>query len=271
MKMRWLAAAAVVLVACGAARAQEVLLPPEVKAKVGMPIQVIPLKVDGGTPEWRVDEGLVKLDLSKLIEFEAVADPVPTDPKDKDKDDKLPTSPKLKMKGLVLYAEREGTYQIWAWNAKASKASKLAVCKVIVGTPAPPTPPVPPTPPMPPVPPQPDVSPIPAPGLHILIIEESKDRAKYKPGQLNAIFSKEFRTYALQHAAKDTATAGVWHIDKDDDTSGLPAHFQTGAAFLLKDQSPFPRILVSNPGKGYFVGSVPDNAQALIDLCKKYE
>lgn len=116
--------------------------PPSIEVEPRDVFAVIPGKVDGGPCKF-------KWDLKVFDEF------------------KLPLPPSIlsQMIGPTLRVKRDakpGTYEVWAWNAKAigsdPKAmmaipSDIAVFKVVVlGPPEPPTPPTPPDPPQPPSP-----------------------------------------------------------------------------------------------------------------------
>lgn len=93
--------------------AQEVKLPPSLKAMPGQWVVVAPTAIDGGAPRWELDAGLTEVDLAALFGPELSA----------------------KARGKVLTADRPGTYEVRAWNAKGDVASPIARCTItIIGT-----------------------------------------------------------------------------------------------------------------------------------------
>ena len=124
--MRRLLAVLCVLMLPLAAFGQSVTLPAEIKGAVGAWIIVAPTKIDGGTPRWRIDDGLQEVRLDLL----------------------LPPEMLKQLKGKVVTSNVPGKYRIECWNAKGDAASEIATCWVTIGTPGP-TPPTPDPPPAP--------------------------------------------------------------------------------------------------------------------------
>lgn len=107
------------LLFAGFTPAQEVKLPPTIKALPGQWIVVAPESVDGGLPRWRSSEGLSEVDLSALF----------------------PTDLLKQARGRVFTATRPGTYIVEAWNAKGDVASAISRCVItVIGTPSDPMP-----------------------------------------------------------------------------------------------------------------------------------
>ena len=117
-------------------QAQSVTLPQSISGLPGQWILVSPLKVDGGTPNWRHSSGLQEVNLSALLPPELTG----------------------KLRGKVLTASTPGTYTVEAWNAKGDKASDIATCVIEIKDPTP-------TP-----------TPIPTAGLRVLIVKESSQK-----------------------------------------------------------------------------------------------
>ncbi len=171
-------------------------------------------------------------------------------------------------KTAIVTSARAGRYRMLAYTALADELSEPAICVVVVGQPGPepgpgPTPPTPPTPP-------PTPAPISAPGLHVLIVENSRERANLKPEQLGILFDKKFRDY-LDSKCVDDAEAGrkAWNIwTEKTDVSSIPKKWQDA---MKRDRKSMPWIIVSNPSKGGFEGPLPENVDKTIELIKKYE
>lgn len=103
--------------------------------------------------------------------------------------------------------------------------------------------------------------PIPEPGLHVLIVEETEDRGKVPPSQANIFTSVALREY-LDSKAKG------WRIFDQDVDLRLEAKLWQDA--MARDRESLPWIVISN-GKSGHEGPLPETVAATIDLIKKYE
>lgn len=220
-------------------QAQKVVLPAEVRGSPGAWIVLVPESKEGGDVKWKTSSGLTLVPLDKLF-------------------------PGQKSAGIVVQGDT-GSYQVWAWNAKADVPSDLAICNVVIGTPTPPVPPVPPVPPIPPVPPVPP-SPIPLDGLRVLIVYESSELGRMPAERESILFSKTIRDYLNAHCVKEGQQAGAWIVDKDADFSGLPKHWQDARA---RKMGTLPWIQIST-GKSGYEGVLPGNVADTIALLQKY-
>lgn len=127
-------------------------------------------------------------------------------------------------------------------------------------TPPGPTPPVPPGP-TPPVPPPEPPAPIPADGLHVLLVYESSELARYPSAMVASWYSKKVRDYL-------TAKGNRWRIwDQNVDASGDTPVWQTALARAKGKGTPW--LIVSN-GKTGYEGPPPATTEALLALLKKY-
>lgn len=176
---------------------------------------------------------------------------------------------------LRMIGYTAGRYRVYAvCSGKTGKLSDFAVCTVIVGEPGPvppipvPVPPVPPVPPIPPVPP-PSPSPIPAAGLRVLIIEETKDRGKLTPGQFAAIFNQPFRDLLSAKCVKDAENPnGAFRIwDKDINAIADSKLWQDA---MKRPRTMLPWIIISNPAKGGYEGPLPTRLEDTISLLNSY-
>lgn len=111
-------------------------------------------------------------------------------------------------------------------------------------------------------PPDPDVDPpIPVTGLHVLILEETGDRNKLKPGQLAILTSTVLRQWFTDNNAD-------WRIwDKDVDAQFEP---QVWKDALKLERGPLPWIIVAN-GKTGYSGPLPQTVEETILLLNKYK
>jgi hypothetical protein len=207
-------------------------------------VTITPTAVDGDSVAWvAIDDGLQLIPPTLL------------------KDDKIAV-------GMCL---APGSFRVRAAAAKVvnGKAvlSPFSECTVVVGTPAPPVPPVPPTPPVPPVPP-PSPAPIPADGLHVLIVYDDVNKTKMPAAQLNVLYSVKIRDYldAKAPLGPDGKTH-EWRIwDKGIDGS---ADSKLWGDAMKRPRSSHPWIVVSD-GKTGYEGSLPANVDDTLALLKKY-
>lgn len=216
-------------------------LPTEVKGDVTAFIK-IPAVTTGKTVQWvAIDPGLNVFPIDQL------------------KDTKT----------AIVTSARAGRYRMLAYTALADEVSEPAICVVVVGQPPPEPGPGPGPGPTPPTPP-PSPAPIPVAGLHVLIVENPRERANLKPEQLGILFDKKFHDY-LNSKCVDDAEAGrkAWNIwTEKTDVSSIPKKWQDA---MKRDRKSLPWIIISNPTKGGFEGPLPENVDKTIELIKKYE
>ena len=173
-------------------------------------------------------------------------------------------------KTAVVTAARAGRYRLLAVTAAGDEPSEPVVCTVVIGeAPTPPTPPGP-TPPGPTPPgPTPDVSPpIPAPGLRVLILEESAERGRLPAAQSAILFSAKVRDWLRAKCVtdKDNPT-GAWRVwDKDADTSGESKLWQDA---VKRPRTSLPWLIISNGTTGY-EGPLPQTVTETLALLQKY-
>ena len=137
--------------------------------------------------------------------------------------------------------------------------------------PLPPFPPPPPPPPVPPVPPVPTVppSPIPSPGLRVLIIYESADLTKYPPAQTAILYDQSLRMYldSVSVLGPDLKTHEYRIWDKD---VNLVGDSQLWKSAMSRSHPQLPWIVIANGVTGY-EGPLPANTVDTIALVRKYE
>lgn len=134
--------------------------------------------------------------------------------------------------------------------------------------PLPPDPPKPPTPPDPPKPPV-DPAPIPAPGLRVLITYESKDLHNLTAGHRAIMYGAKTRAHMGSVCVKEPdGTAGWRMFDKDTVMTGESALWRDAMA---RKRGGLPWLLISNPGKGGFEGTLPSTPEAFLELLKRFE
>lgn len=132
---------------------------------------------------------------------------------------------------------------------------------VRVGGAPPPDPPKPPDPPVPPPPGPDDKPPIPAEGLHVLIVYDDAQMASLPQSQADVLKSTEIREYLR---AKGN-NYRVWKTTTNP--AGAPQVWQDAFARPRKST---PWIVVSRPGKGGYEGPLPATIADTMTLLKKY-
>lgn len=135
--------------------------------------------------------------------------------------------------------------------------------------------------PVPPVPPGPDPTPPgPAPdpaapfagvtptGMRVLIVEESEKRTELPVGQRSIIQGATVRTYLRDKTAKAAGTGKpeFWILDKDDDVTALPKHWQD-AMKAKRDGVPW---LYIGDGKSGESVPLPKTVDEMMKVMKKY-
>ncbi len=174
-------------------------------------------------------------------------------------------------RSTVVSALEPGEYKLVGYTALGDVPSEPSICIVVVQGKTPPTP-VPPTPtPTPPGPtpdPKPDVVPIAEKGLRVLLIYNDDDLLKPENAKyLGVINSTKIAAYCAAACVKVNGQPEVRFVD-DNETF---AH----ESKIWQDAIKRPRtskfwVLVSNGDAGE-EGPCPDNEDAFIELCKKYE
>lgn len=182
---------------------------------------------------------------------------VPLDPGLKQFPPVLVTDPKT-----FVATAPDGTYRVLAYSGNADGPSEPAVCTVKVGKPTPPKPPEPPTPP-------PGPAPIMADGLHVLIVYESADLARYTRQQLNALYSTAVRAYADQKCAKglDGKTPEFRCWDQNAPDAGAAKHWQMA---MKRSRGSLPWLVVSNPQKGGGFEGALTSPEQVLELMRRY-
>lgn len=115
------------------------------------------------------------------------------------------------------------------------------------------------------------VAPIPAEGFRVLIIEETGDRYKLSPGQLEALNSTLARDYMNSRCAKGVdGKTPEWRIWDDDFTAqDLSRESKLWQDAYARPDGPLPWIVVSN-GKSGTEQELPKSEADLINLLKQY-
>lgn len=232
--MRYAASVAILLLFTVGGWAQEVKLPPEVKAEPGMIL--VKAETDCSTVAWWAPDGGLQVIPADLLKNTMTA---------------------------VCFAIKPGRYRLVAMVAKEGKPA-YAVTTVIVGE----VPPIPPGPePEPPGPgPKP---PTPVSGLHVLILFESGDAGKLSAGQQGVIYGKQVRDWLNANTAlgPDNKTR-AWRIwDKDVDASGEAKIWQD---LLARKRTGVPWIIIAGSGGVAYEGPLLSNVQETIALLSKY-
>jgi hypothetical protein len=183
--------------------------------------------------------------------------------------------------GNADYVDAGETLYVWAAPGKyrvtltavdfdAKKVERAKFSFQVGDVPPTPTPGPGPRPPDPPGP-APGPAPIDAPGLRVLIVFESAERAKMPPAQDAILSSTTFRSFLNSVCADDPQTGtkkAWWMLDKDADVSGLAAPWQ---AAMKRPRAALPWIIVSNKDRGTgFEGPLPADVDKATELVKKY-
>lgn len=111
-----------------------------------------------------------------------------------------------------------------------------------------------------PTPPTPSVAPIPEPGLHVLIIEETADRLQLPEGQRDIITATEWRTRWLAKGGE---------LRMRDPTDDHPNDATKWNKAMDRPRSGLPWVIISNGTTGY-EGPLPDSLAEWDALLAKY-
>lgn len=172
---------------------------------------------------------------------------------------------------MVFTVEAVGTGRVELLVVKEGAKSSADVFRQHIdantGPLPPPIPPVPPDPPKP-VPPKPDPAPIPAAGLRVLIIFETKTPEKLTAGQREIIYSAKVRSHLGTVCVKENGWPGYRIYDPD---TSMVGETQLWRDAMARPRASLPWVLISNPGKGGYEGVLPTDANAFLSLLKKYE
>jgi hypothetical protein len=173
--------------------------------------------------------------------------------------------------GKLVFTGPPGTYKIKLRIVRIGPDGKTLSgetqrATVVIGTPTPPAPPVPPVPPVPP----PNPAPIPADGLHVLIVYDAKGESALSAAQRAVLYDSALRSYLNQKCPVGPVANQHewWIVPEGTDFSQLPKKWQDAYA---RPRKSLPWILVSNPqGGGGFEGPLPADADATLNLIKQY-
>jgi len=223
---------------------QSVTLHETVTGKPGHWIVLAPVKVDGGTPKWRLDPAMQEVDVSSVFEG-------------------------AKPKGKIITIDSPGRYKYEAWNAKGDVASDIATgWVVILGPVPPPVPPAPPIPPPPPIPPAPSPAPIPVAGFRVLVVfSQNGGTAVLTKQQFNELYGSEVADYLNAKCAKDGNQPG-WRIwNQTTPMEQAPKMWQDA---MKRPRGAPPWIIISDgvSSAGSFEGPLPDGG--ILTLLRKY-
>lgn len=100
-------------------------------------------------------------------------------------------------------------------------------------------------------------APIPAAGLHVLIVEGTEDRNSIDKGQLAVLQT----TIIKQEVA---GAAGQYRMYDSEN----PPEAEPWKTAMARPRQSTPWLIVSNPGKGGFEGPVPGGENAIEDTLK---
>ena len=119
-----------------------------------------------------------------------------------------------------------------------------------------------------PIPPGPTPAPIPAAGLHVLIVEESAERGKLPINQQSIILGATVRDYLDTHCAveADGKTHGYRIWDKDVATNNESQLWQDA---MKRQRSSVPWVVISNGREGY-EGPLPKSVDEMMTLLRRF-
>jgi hypothetical protein len=180
--------------------------------------------------------------------------------------DKLTAFPSAEQKDpkkLIVYPAKAGRYRFVAVGTLNDEQAVRAFVVVVGDAPPDPGPGPDPSPG-----PTPAASPFKVDGLHVLILEESKDRTKLGAGHRGIMFGQDFRTWLDSVTPLDPdGKTHAWRIyDKDVAVTGeTPAW-----AEVMKRQAPaqLPWLTAHN-GKAGYDGPLPDSAEKAKEIIRK--
>lgn len=170
--------------------------------------------------------------------------------------------PKTPQKRFMFQSMKPGVYVLGFFTVGETEGIATTITVV---DPAPTPTPAPPKP----VDPQPAAdAPIPAAGLHVLIVYDAAQLSNLTAAQQGALFSKDVRDYLRATCPKgpDGATAEWRMWPADVDASGESVLWQTA---FKRPRVSLPWIVVSNGTSG-FEGPLPGSATDMLALLKKY-
>lgn len=115
--------------------------------------------------------------------------------------------------------------------------------------------------------PTPDViTPVVAPNLRVLIIEETAERHRLMPDQIAMLTAGEVRNYLLAKTAKVGNTPGYRILDKDADLKHEDGYWRE---LMSKPRQSVPWIVIKND-KTEYAGPLPKSLPEAMALLKKY-
>ena len=165
----------------------------------------------------------------------------------------------------VITAASTGICELLVLPAGATSETQLMRRLIAVNL-GPRPPPIPPVPPVPP----PSPAPIPADGLHVLVVYETSDLSKLPAPQQQILYSTTIRAYLDSKCplGPDGKTR-EWRVwDKDVSTTNESKIWQDA---MRRPRQSIPWVIVSNPQKGGgFEGPLPANVDDALILIKKF-
>ena len=172
----------------------------------------------------------------------------------------------------VFTVEAVGTGRVELLVVKEGAKSAADIFRQLidanVGPLPPPVPPgpTPPAPPVPPDPPKPDPAPIPAPGLRVLMVTESKNPV-LTPGQRSVLFSVRVLNHLDKVCVNENGWPGYRIYDPNQSMANESKLWQDAMKRPMKS---LPWLIISN-GKAGWEGPVPDSVDAFLALLKPFE
>ena len=168
---------------------------------------------------------------------------------------------------FMFQATRPGTYTLGWYTVGDADGGSITTITVAAPVPVPPpTPtPQPPTPGPNPVDP---AAPIPAAGLHVLVVYDAAKLSTLTAEQQGAIFSKDVRDYLRATCPKGAdGVTPEWRMwPADVDAAGESRLWQDA---FKRPRASLPWVIVSNGATG-FEGPLPGSAADMIALLKKF-
>lgn len=171
----------------------------------------------------------------------------------------------------VVFANEEGEYRLTFLVAQENRAVIVGETRIVVSSDGQPVEPI--------VPPKPkDDAPIPAQGLHVLVVYESATLTRLPGTQQAVLFGKQIRDYLNTHCplGPDNKTRQWRMWDKDVDATGEQQLWQNALkranekiANWQGTEPALPWVIISNGQTGY-EGPLPRTVEEMIRLLDQY-
>lgn len=168
-------------------------------------------------------------------------------------------------KATVVSSSKPGVYRLLVYTALGDVPSDPQICRIIIGTPPPPTPPdVKPDNP-------PDPKPIPAPialdGLRVLMVYDSAELAKLPAAQHSIFYSQTLRNFLNTKCVAGDKGQREWRVwTSTTDASAEADHWQKA---LARPRKSLPWLIVSN-GKTGYEGPLPATVDDTLKLIETF-